>query len=234
MWTRLIMNFYLGVFFLCGVQSALYAQDENLPAQVREKIEQLAAYKDANGWKTLYYDVLPQVIRLNRYKKVVEIGVALGGHAEFLLKNTGIEQYVGIDPYIPYDPADGFQQEISRFSASPIEKNFDYLCEWVSNVRLAPYQQRCQLIRKASVIAASDFEDESLECIFIDGDHRYEAVLEDLKAWYPKLKPGHLILGDDYWMASVANAVDRFFADEGKKVCFMTSSADYKIWAVRK
>jgi predicted O-methyltransferase YrrM len=37
-----------------------------------------------------------------------------------------------------------------------------------------------------------------IDWLYIDADHRYEAVVADLEAWVPHVKPGGMILGDDY------------------------------------
>jgi hypothetical protein len=42
------------------------------------------------------------------------------------------------------------------------------------------------------------FEDNSLDFVYIDANHTYEGVKEDIKYWYPKVKPGGLLLGHDY------------------------------------
>lgn len=51
------------------------------------------------------------------------------------------------------------------------------------------------------VMTSSDasriFKDNSLDFIFIDADHRYTAVMDDLKCWLPKLKSGGIISGHD-------------------------------------
>ncbi len=55
--------------------------------------------------------------------------------------------------------------------------------------------------------------DATLDWIYIDGDHRMEGCLADLKAWYPKIKPGGIIGGHDYeygWGCAVPEAVTRF------------------------
>jgi predicted O-methyltransferase YrrM len=54
-------------------------------------------------------------------------------------------------------------------------------------------------IRKPSIEAAKDFEDESLDFIFLDASHTFKDVTDDLNSWYPKCKKGGLIGGDDYW-----------------------------------
>ena len=47
--------------------------------------------------------------------------------------------------------------------------------------------------------AASYFSDGSLDVVYIDGNHSYEAVKADIRAWLPKLsKPTGYIAGHDY------------------------------------
>lgn len=203
-----------------------------IPLEVITNIEK---HISTNTWGAIYYDVLPKIIQEQHFKTFVEIGVALGGHAETILKNSDIESYYGIDPYLyNYDPDDSFGSDVAKYSSHDGQKNFDYLYSWVKEYRIKPFQNRFKLIRECSVKAASLFDDESIDCIFVDGDHRYEAVLKDLEAWLPKLKTGGLMIGDDYWMTQVAAAVDQFFAAKNIKVFFFTAKSGYKLWAIYK
>lgn len=52
--------------------------------------------------------------------------------------------------------------------------------------------------RKSSVLAAREFHDKSLDLVFIDADHSYSAVRDDIAAWWPKLKIGGIMIGHDY------------------------------------
>ena len=59
-------------------------------------------------------------------------------------------------------------------------------------------QNRIRIIREFSVKAAKFFPDETFDFVYIDADHTYEAVTQDLDAWFPKVKVGGVIAGHDY------------------------------------
>lgn len=69
-----------------------------------------------------------------------------------------------------------------------------------------------------SVSASEKYTDDSLDFVFIDGDHRYEYVLADIKAWLPKVKQGGMLAGHDYgWCEDVRKAVHEILGEgEGK------------------
>lgn len=224
-----LLLFFTVLLFVLGIFSKAQSL---IPEEVQTNIRNHVA---SNAWGQLYYDVLPKIIRKYKIRNVLEVGVALGGHAETLLRYCDIDNYYGIDPYKCFDPNDAFSSAIQKYSPneSP-QQNFDYLYTWVKEVRLNPYAEKCHLIRKSSVEASALFQNNSLDCIFIDGDHRYEAVMEDLRAWFPKLKPRGVLCGDDYWQPQVAKAVEDYFSLENKRVFFFTAASGYKIWAIIK
>jgi Methyltransferase domain len=59
-----------------------------------------------------------------------------------------------------------------------------------------------------SANAAPLFEDGSVDFVHIDGDHTFNGVTIDIKAWMPKVRSGGIISGDDYTMDTVKRAVD--------------------------
>lgn len=69
-----------------------------------------------------------------------------------------------------------------------------------------------------SVKAARFFADKSLDFVFIDADHTYKAVTEDIKAWLPKVKPGGLLAGHDYQPAE-KYGVNKAVRDYFKRDC---------------
>ena len=63
-------------------------------------------------------------------------------------------------------------------------------------------------IRHSSETASMMYEDDSLDFVFIDGNHQYEYVKADIEAWLPKIKVGGILAGHDYgWCVDVRRAV---------------------------
>jgi predicted O-methyltransferase YrrM len=78
---------------------------------------------------------------------------------------------------------------------------------------IEPVKTYIQPLVGDSKILYENFKNESIDFLFVDGDHRYKSVKEDLKLWFPKIKPGGIISGHDYNEPScgVRQAVDEFF-----------------------
>jgi hypothetical protein len=69
--------------------------------------------------------------------------------------------------------------------------------------------------RASSEEACINFENNYFDWIYIDGNHLYDYVKKDLEYYYPKVKVGGFITGDDYteggwWKGGVKKAVDEF------------------------
>lgn len=75
---------------------------------------------------------------------------------------------------------------------------------------LAPVWPQVIAIKSLSVPAAAFFHDESVDSAFIDADHHYNAVVADLAAWWPKVKPGGILAGHDLQHEPVRKALDLF------------------------
>ncbi len=65
------------------------------------------------------------------------------------------------------------------------------------------YDNRVTVIREDSVAAANHFRDEFFDFVYLDADHSYEGVVNDIEAWYPKLKKGGVLAGHDYLFGEV-------------------------------
>lgn len=121
------------------------------------------------------------------FKIGVEVGVAAGEYSEILMKfNPQFEAFYGIDPYSAYK---GYKDYVRS-------KTFD-LMKADAHKRLDEYPQY-KFIEKFSVDAAKDFEDESLDFVYLDGNHSEPFVSEDIRVWYPKVKKDGILAGHDY------------------------------------
>lgn len=59
---------------------------------------------------------------------------------------------------------------------------------------------------------------EPLDFVFIDANHSYDFVKQDLELWYPKVKEGGLVSGHDWQMNGVVQAVQEFAGKIGKDI----------------
>ncbi len=79
---------------------------------------------------------------------------------------------------------------------------------------MRPLQERglsLSLHAQGSPAAAEAFEERSVDFVWLDGDHTFEAVGMDIAAWLPKLRFGAVLGGDDWRFPGVARAVRHAF-----------------------
>jgi hypothetical protein len=73
-------------------------------------------------------------------------------------------------------------------------------------------------LRKTSESAIREFQnEEAFDFVYIDGNHSYEAIKNDIRLYYPLIKSNGLIGGHDYtpYTETVMRAVNEF-AEEAK------------------
>jgi hypothetical protein len=119
----------------------------------------------------------------------VEVGVAFGGMSLSLLQTLPMLSLLGVDPFVPYDDNDAM--------SLPKDKMHELFFFTHRRVTTA-YPGRWRLARCKSLEAALTVPDEWLDFVFLDGDHRYEAITQDIRAWLPKVRKGGLICGHDF------------------------------------
>jgi hypothetical protein len=128
---------------------------------------------------------LAQLFSELEYKVGAEIGVEQGLYSKQLCEsNPGLKLYC-VDAWKAYS---GYRDHVSQ-------EKIDSFYE-ISKQRLVAYD--AHLIRKFSVDASKDFEDNSLDFVYIDGNHEFSHVSADICAWVPKVKNGGIVAGHDY------------------------------------
>lgn len=143
-------------------------------------------------------DDLPEFFKLMGYEVGAEIGVYKGEYHKRLL-DAGLKTY-GIDPWLAYGNYDEFHEErLKQHGSSKFQSRQDFLFDHTKRY-LAEYidSGQCTLVRKTSMDAIHDFEDNSLDFVYIDGHHGFRYIAEDLVEWSQKVRPGGVISGHDY------------------------------------
>lgn len=135
----------------------------------------------------------------------IEIGSYAGESAELFVASGAFSTLYCIDPWeMGYDPNDTTAGDGLPIAESEFDKRF----------RNNPVVVK---VKRYSSDAAQMFADGAIDFIYIDGDHRYEHVKEDLELYVPKIKPGGIIAGHDYGGPStpgVKQAVDEYFGEK--------------------
>lgn len=149
------------------------------------------------------------LINERKYRVAVEIGVGHGGFSAYLLESCPRLNLFSIDPFV--DCAE------SRDGA---ERN--------TREKLEPFGDRSKILVAKGIESFEKFEDNSIDFLYIDGEHTEPAVTEDLNAWYPKIKSGGIISGHDYGIGGVAEAVNRFTASHGFEIQLTGVEASYE------
>lgn len=129
-------------------------------------------------------DDLPAFFKETGRFKGVEIGVYKGQNFEGFAK-AGLD-VTGIDPWGMYKDY-GNPRGQAR-----LDEQYEHTKRLV-----APYPN-AKLLRKKSMDALEDFEDGSLDFVYIDGNHQFAYVAEDIYHWAIKLKQGGILSGHDY------------------------------------
>ena len=131
-------------------------------------------------------DLVKNVIKDVNGGVFVEIGTDTGVFSDFILENSTNSKLYCIDPYINY----------AEYDDAINDKTGDELYNKTYNTLKNKWGERITFIRKFSRDAVNDIPDE-IDFLYIDGNHRYTYVLEDLKLFYPKMKKNGCIIGDD-------------------------------------
>lgn len=64
--------------------------------------------------------------------------------------------------------------------------------------RLKPFGSRATFVVQRSQLAARYVGVGSLDLVFVDGDHSYDAVKGDIRHWFPTIRLGGVLAGHDY------------------------------------
>ena len=164
--------------------------------------------------------------KLQLFGKGAEVGVQAGEYSRTIRSTWEGEELYLID-WWRYSP------NYKDIANVPDEKQKEF---YLSVVKKFMDDHSVHIIRKESIEASKQFSDEYFDWIYLDADHSYEGCLNDLKAWYPKLKKGGIFAGHDYFdgtftggIFGVKSAVDSFISDKEVNL-YTTEENTVKSW----
>lgn len=163
-------------------------------------------YENIDGWFNFSH-LYSRMVKENDNAKFVEVGCWKGRSAAYMavdIINSGknIEFYC-IDSW-EGDKIGGVGK-------------IDVYNEFLSNMR--PVIEHIKVIRQLSALASKQFENQTLDFVFVDASHDYESVKIDLESWFPKIKKEGTFAGHDYHkVLDVKKAVDEYFEDKNISV----------------
>ena len=151
----------------------------------------------------------------------VEVGVCLAHTTEAFAKGIkNLKKLYAVDNYPTFVDWDG----------SDWNKDRQDLMKKAAQEKMLAYKDKVEFLHVSSEEFVKTIEDESLDFVFIDGDHSFEAALKDFQNYYPKVKKGGIFGGHDIQLDSVRNALTYFLKEKSNEVIGVTNSA----WYLRK
>lgn len=156
----------------------------------------LATSLQRTGRSGMGRESLALVMRDMGVKRMVEVGTRYGHSAILWRERIPDLELTCIDPYRAYHRVSQESQDKIYAAAMIHAEKYGFT-----------------ILRKASLDAVDDFEDGSLDAVNIDDDHTFDACVQGIIRWAPKVRAGGLVLVHDYCsfgMSGVIKAVDGY------------------------
>jgi hypothetical protein len=137
-------------------------------------------------------DMLKHYLGQRTSPKMVEIGVFKGDFLDYLVRNCSIGTIDAVDLFegdTCSGDADGNNVVYYNVGKSYLELSEKYRDD-----------TRVRLQKSDSVTFLQNQPDDTYDIVYIDGDHSYNGVKQDLRNAYKKIKNGGYIMGHDYEM----------------------------------
>lgn len=173
---------------------------------MNQQIKNLQYSEDWFNYQRFYDEIASK-----KFNVLVELGTWKGHSISYLGKKLLEQSYdfklYGVDLF---DDSYIHTKEGNSHLASQMKYIYDV---YNQNLIDAGVREVIKDIKGNTWEVASQFEDNSVDFVFIDADHNYESVKKDILSWLPKMKKGGIMSGHDYFnnTCGVKQAVDEIF-----------------------
>lgn len=163
---------------------------------------------------TTWHGLVPRLLTEHGSQRVAEVGVWRGTlSGKILLRCPQVTHLLLVDSWEPVyanDPRHGWMVYGPGTDEQEMADAYRHVCEQFQG------DQRVRVLRCPSVQAAEQIPDGSLDAVLIDALHTANAVMADITAWRHKLRPGGIMIGDDYseYFPGVQVGVEAVFGDQ--------------------
>lgn len=172
----------------------------------------------------LRHESLIKSMKANKCTSIVEIGIARGSLSYAIMNATTFErnhyrtsqasgsgvipskedgiatEYHAVDPFLGHydDDHDQMSHEFEKVNQAGNSSKTSIV--WAAAIlhKMSEFHCRFRLHHGMSHDMVHHFNNESIKCIFLDGNHAYAAVKQDIHDWMPKLQRGGYFYFDDY------------------------------------
>jgi hypothetical protein len=142
-----------------------------------------------------------------------ELGVWKGNMSYHLLYSMPNLTLIMVDRWAPPVPGDSYHTSGSEMALCDKKKFDKVYAEALERIFL--FRDRTKIIETTTEEASKQIDDHYLDFCFIDADHSYEGVKNDIIHWKDKVKPGGWLCGHDWGnlkKGNVKKAVEEFFS----------------------
>lgn len=170
------------------------------------------------GWYS-DHPVFEQIIAERRPRQLLEVGSLLGGsavHIGQLLKKHGVDGALTcVDTFL--GSCEHYLKGRGLWRRMLASGRYNFFDEFLGNVEQGGVSDVVTPFVQTSANAARLFKQIGVkfDFIYLDASHEYADVLADLRAWYPLLAPGGVLVGDDFeepWFEIIRAVME--FAEE--------------------
>ncbi len=195
-------------------------------------------YENVHGWfnfRGIYADVIRD---LRDGTRIVEVGSWYGKSAAWMaveIARTGRQvEFYCVDTWTGSVDTPWMAAHLTQLGGSGKDR-------FVETMRRGGVADLVRPIEMPSTEAAALFADGSLDVVFIDAAHDYDSVRADVRAWYPKVRTGGVIAGDDAQWPGVRIGVHETIAEseyelrnDGNNWWHRKQRCERGVWAHRK